>query len=188
MLQLLDPSTDAVPEVRAGLSPTRWELTNSGLLISALRKSKAPLSIYVHIISRWQRVQDSYIDSVISETELLEVAFGRLVTQMHWGGTAAYLDTRQRTDLFNAITSRFPLAFGADVSLGLRGVAPGTRHDSVPEYAPRAGTDLIGFGVGAISHVGNTFVQNFEELEPYEDAIAADRLPVWRAFIRGRRV
>lgn len=71
---LLDRLTDPVPEVAAGLSPARWELTNSGLLISALRRSKAPLSIYVHIISKWRRVPDSYIDNVISETELLEVA------------------------------------------------------------------------------------------------------------------
>jgi hypothetical protein len=81
--------------------------------------------------------------------------------------------------------SRFPLVFGADVSLGFH--AGSKPLPAAPDYDTAAGTDLIGFGVGAISRAGNVFVQNFQELEAYEDAIAADRLPIWRGFVREKR-
>jgi coproporphyrinogen III oxidase-like Fe-S oxidoreductase len=154
------------------------------LLVSALRKSDRPLSIYVHIISKWQRVAPAYIENVIAELDLMEAAHGRLVTQVHWGGSPHALDPRQRVELFSAIESRFRLAFGADISLGFH-----TASAAVPsvDYVTDPDADLIGFGLGAISRVGNIFVQNFQELEAYEDAIAADRLPVWRGFVKGER-
>jgi coproporphyrinogen III oxidase-like Fe-S oxidoreductase len=112
--------------------------------------------------------------------DLLDVAHGRTLTQVHWGGSPHSLDTQQRIELFNAIVTRFSLAFGADVSIGLTAVAR-PLSQSV-EYDTDAGADLIGFGVGAISRIENMYFQNFEELESYEDAIAADRLPVARGY------
>jgi coproporphyrinogen III oxidase-like Fe-S oxidoreductase len=185
MFDLLDRPTEPEPHVRNGLPQSGWGFINRGLLISALRKSGAPLSIYVHVISKWQRVSPAYLENLIAEMDLVEVAHGRPVTQVHWGGSPHALDPRQRIELFNAIVTRFPLAFGADVSIGFH-TAPAETPDS-PEYDPKPGTDLIGFGIGAISHVGDIFTQNFSELEAWEDAIAADRLPVWRGFIKGRR-
>jgi len=143
------------------------------------------LSIYVHIISKHQRVSAAYIENLISEMDLFEVAHGRTLTQVHWGGSPHALDTQQRIELFNAIGTRFPLAFGADVSIGLTAAAGPSSQ--VFEYDTPAGTDLIGFGVGAISRVNNMFFQNFEDLEAYEDAIAADRLPVSRGYTREKR-
>jgi coproporphyrinogen III oxidase-like Fe-S oxidoreductase len=140
------------------------------------------LSIYVHIISKRGRVAPSYIENLISEMDLLDVAHGRTLTQVHWGGSPHSLDTQQRIELFNAIITRFPLAFGADVSIGLAADPRATSHPL--EYDLDPGADLIGFGVGAISRVGNIFFQNFEDLESYEDAIAADRLPISRGYIR----
>jgi len=70
-------------------------------LISALRKSTAPLSIYVHIpfcerlclycgcnvvIKKDHSIADGYIQNVIEEMDLAEIAHHRAVTQMHWGG------------------------------------------------------------------------------------------------------
>ena len=104
---------------------------------------------------------------------------------MHWGGSPHALDTRQRIELFNAIVTRFPLAFGADVSIGLSATAAPQRQPV--EYDTEAGADLIGFGVGAISRAGSMFFQNFEDLESYEDAIAADRLPVSRGCGREKK-
>jgi coproporphyrinogen III oxidase-like Fe-S oxidoreductase len=154
-------------------------------LISALRKSEVPLSIYIHIISKWGRVAPAYIENLIAEMDLIDVAHGRPAVQVHWGGSPQALDSRQRIELFNAIVSRFPLSFGADVSLGFH--APSTSLPASPDYDTADGTDLIGFGVGAISRVGNVFVQTFQELEAYEDAIAADRLPIWRGFVKEKR-
>jgi coproporphyrinogen III oxidase-like Fe-S oxidoreductase len=183
MLELLDRATEPEPNVTISVPAASWRVANGGVLISALRRSNSPLSIYVHIVSKWQRVSPSYIDNVIAEMDLLEIAHGRLVTQVHWGGSPHALDPEQRKELFMAITSRFRLEFGADVSLGL--TARGSQCQPL-EYDTEAGTDLIGIGLGAISRVGKTIVQNFEDIESYEDAIAADRLPVWRGYIRER--
>jgi coproporphyrinogen III oxidase-like Fe-S oxidoreductase len=181
MFDLLDRPTEPHPHVRICPPESAWGSINSGLLISALRRSSAPLSIYVHIVSKWQRVSPAYLENLIAEMELMDVAHGRLATQVHWGGSPHALDPTQRVELFNAIVSRFPLAFGADVSLGFHTVSTPA---PVIDYETEPGTDLLGFGLGAVSRAGNVFVQNVQELEAYEDAIAADRLPVWRGFVR----
>jgi coproporphyrinogen III oxidase-like Fe-S oxidoreductase len=182
MFDLLDRATEAEPGVRLSIPSASWGIINGGLLISALRRSSSPLSIYIHIVSKWQRVSPAYIDNLIAEMDLLEVAHGRRANQVHWGGSPHALDPGQRKELFTAIVTRFPLEFGADVSLGLTTNVDKSFHGI--EYDTKPGSDLIGFGVGAISHVGNTFVQNFEDIESYEDAIAADRLPVCRGYAR----
>ena len=185
MFDLLDPATEPEPHVRPSIPSPSWGRVNIGLLTSGLRRSNRPLSIYVHIISKHQRVSPAYIENLISEMDLLEVAHGRTLTQVHWGGSPHALDTQQRIELFNAIITRFPLAFGADVSIGLTAV---NCPSSQPlEYDTQSDTDLIGFGIGAISRVNNMFFQNFEDLESYEDAIAADRLPVSRGYAREKR-
>jgi coproporphyrinogen III oxidase-like Fe-S oxidoreductase len=184
MFDLLDPPTEPEPQVRISIPSASWGSVNTGLLISALRRSSRPLSIYVHIISKHQRVSPAYIENLIAEMDLFEVAHGRPVTQVHWGGSPHALDTRQRIELFNAIVTRFPLTFGADVSIGLTPAAAPPQQSL--EYDTEAGADLIGFGVGAISRAGNMFFQNFEDLESYEDAIAADRVPVSRGYINKR--
>jgi oxygen-independent coproporphyrinogen-3 oxidase len=45
---------------------------------------------------------------------------------------------------------------------------------------------LIGFGVSAISHVGNTFTQNHRDLAAWEDEIDAGRIPVFRGYTQTR--
>jgi oxygen-independent coproporphyrinogen-3 oxidase len=52
-------------------------------------------------------------------------------------------------------------------------------------YTTHAGCDLIGFGVSAISHVGESFSQNFRELKKWEAALAAGRQPLWRGLALG---
>ena len=49
-------------------------------------------------------------------------------------------------------------------------------------YTTHAGCDLIGVGVTAISHVGESFSQNFRELKLWEAAVTAGHLPVWRGL------
>src|SRR5205823_4743428 len=87
MFDLLDPVTEPEPHVRISISSASWRIVNPGLLISALRRSKRPVSIYVHVISKHQRVSPAYIENLILEMDLFEVAHGRTVTQVHWGGS-----------------------------------------------------------------------------------------------------
>lgn len=58
--------------------------------------------------------------------------------------------------------------------------ANGTLHRNFMGYTTHAGCDLLGFGVSAISHLGNTYSQNPRDLADWEAAVDAGRLPVWR--------
>jgi oxygen-independent coproporphyrinogen-3 oxidase len=49
-------------------------------------------------------------------------------------------------------------------------------------YTTHAGCDLIGLGVSAISHIGESFSQNFRELKNWDAALASGALPVWRGL------
>jgi len=49
-------------------------------------------------------------------------------------------------------------------------------------YTTHAATDLIGLGVSAISHIGDSYSQNPRDLPSWEAAIDAGRLPVWRGL------
>ena len=60
----------------------------------------------------------------------------------------------------------------------------GSLHRNFQGYTTHAETDLLGFGVSAISHVGNTFTQNVRELNAWEDEIGAGRLPVFRGYVQ----
>jgi oxygen-independent coproporphyrinogen-3 oxidase len=49
-------------------------------------------------------------------------------------------------------------------------------------YTTHARCDLVGLGMSAISHVGDSFSQNFRELKKWETALAAGHLPLWRGL------
>jgi oxygen-independent coproporphyrinogen-3 oxidase len=49
-------------------------------------------------------------------------------------------------------------------------------------YTTHANCDLVGLGVSAISHVGDSFSQNFRELKAWEAALDNGALPVWRGL------
>jgi len=49
-------------------------------------------------------------------------------------------------------------------------------------YTTHANCDLIGVGVSAISHIGDSFSQNLRDLKSWEAAVADGRLPVWRGL------
>jgi oxygen-independent coproporphyrinogen III oxidase len=49
-------------------------------------------------------------------------------------------------------------------------------------YTTHADCELLGLGVSAISHIGESFCQNFRDLKNWDAALAARRLPVWRGL------
>ena len=55
-------------------------------------------------------------------------------------------------------------------------------HRNFMGYTTHAGCDLIGLGVSAISHVGDSFSQNHRALPAWEGALAEERLPLWRGL------
>jgi oxygen-independent coproporphyrinogen-3 oxidase len=60
--------------------------------------------------------------------------------------------------------------------------ARGDLHRNFMGYTTHADTDLVGFGVSAISHIGETFSQNPRDLPSWEAALDAGRLPIWRGL------
>jgi oxygen-independent coproporphyrinogen-3 oxidase len=60
--------------------------------------------------------------------------------------------------------------------------ANGTLHRNFMGYTTHAESDLIGFGVSAISHIGSTFSQNPRDLTAWENALDQRRIPVWRGM------
>ena len=63
-----------------------------------------------------------------------------------------------------------------------RAQAAGGLHRNFMGYTTHAGCELIGLGMSAISHFGNSFSQNPRDLGAWEAAIDAGRLPVWRGL------
>jgi oxygen-independent coproporphyrinogen III oxidase len=58
----------------------------------------------------------------------------------------------------------------------------GGLHRNFMGYTTHADCDLLGLGVSAISHIGDSFSQNHRGLPDWELAIDQDRLPIWRGL------
>jgi oxygen-independent coproporphyrinogen III oxidase len=62
----------------------------------------------------------------------------------------------------------------------------GTLHRSFQGYTTHADRDLVAFGVSAIGHVGDLYVQNHKALKDYQAAVAAGTLPSARGRVMSR--
>ena len=60
--------------------------------------------------------------------------------------------------------------------------ARGSLHRNFMGYTTHADSDLVGLGVSAISHIGDTFSQNPRDLPSWDASIDAGRLPVVRGM------
>jgi oxygen-independent coproporphyrinogen III oxidase len=58
----------------------------------------------------------------------------------------------------------------------------GSLHRNFMGYTTHADCDLVGLGVSAISHIGDSFSQNPRDLPAWEFAIDQGLLPVWRGL------
>jgi oxygen-independent coproporphyrinogen-3 oxidase len=62
----------------------------------------------------------------------------------------------------------------------------GTLHRSFQGYTTHADRDLVAFGVSAIGHVGDLYVQNHKSLKDYQAAVASGALPSARGRVMSR--
>ncbi|WP_024888872.1 oxygen-independent coproporphyrinogen III oxidase [Luteimonas huabeiensis] len=60
--------------------------------------------------------------------------------------------------------------------------ARGSLHRNFMGYTTHADSDLVGLGVSAISHIGDSFSQNPRDLPSWQAAIDEGRLPVFRGM------
>jgi oxygen-independent coproporphyrinogen-3 oxidase len=58
----------------------------------------------------------------------------------------------------------------------------GSLHRNFMGYTTHANCDLLGLGVSAISHIGDSFSQNARDLPGWETALDQGRLPTWRGM------
>jgi oxygen-independent coproporphyrinogen III oxidase len=63
-----------------------------------------------------------------------------------------------------------------------RALDAGTLHRNFMGYTTHADSDLIGLGVSAISHVGDSFSQNHRDLTAWEVAVDKGHSPIWRGI------
>ena len=63
-----------------------------------------------------------------------------------------------------------------------RAQARGSLHRNFMGYTTHADSDLVGLGVSAISHIGDSFSQNPRDLPSWQIAIDDGRLPVFRGM------
>ena len=63
-----------------------------------------------------------------------------------------------------------------------RAQAAGELHRNFMGYTTHAGCELVGLGMSAISHFGDSFSQNPRDLSAWEAALDAGRLPAWRGL------
>lgn len=100
-------------------------------------------------------------------------------------------DASARLDLLQAAIER--LTGAGYVYIGLdhfalpgdelsRALEKGTLQRNFMGYTTHAACDLIGLGVSAISHVGDSFSQNHRELTAWEIALDQGRLPLHRGL------
>ena len=57
-----------------------------------------------------------------------------------------------------------------------------TLHRNFQGYTTKAGADLYGMGVSAISGIGDAYAQNFRELERYQSAVAGRGIATMRGY------
>jgi oxygen-independent coproporphyrinogen-3 oxidase len=100
-------------------------------------------------------------------------------------------DAAARLDLLQAAIER--LTDAGYVYIGLdhfalpgdelsRALEAGTLQRNFMGYTTHAACDLVGLGISAISHVGNSFSQNHRDAGPWETALDEGRLPVHRGL------
>lgn len=61
--------------------------------------------------------------------------------------------------------------------------ARGGLHRNFMGYTTHADSDLVGFGVSAISHIGDSYSQNPRDLPGWQAALDAGRMPVFRGML-----
>ena len=69
---------------------------------------------------------------------------------------------------------------GDDLSVAL---AAGSLQRNLMGYTTHAESDLIGLGASSISHIGDSYSQNFRDLPPWESAVDQGRLPIARGLL-----
>jgi oxygen-independent coproporphyrinogen-3 oxidase len=134
-------------------------------LIQELRPDRIAVFSYAHVpaLKKQQKALQSHLPSEAEKLALFSTAVDRLTS---YGYEYIGID--------HFALPEDPL------SLALHN---GTLHRNFQGYTTHAETDLLAFGVSAISQIGDTFTQNHRELAAYEQSIREGKIPVARGYV-----
>jgi oxygen-independent coproporphyrinogen-3 oxidase len=143
---------------------TRSSFNKTLDLVLALAPDRLAVFSYAHVpaIKRQQRSFEQFLPAESEKLQLFVAAIAKLTS-------AGY----EHVGMDHFARPGDPLVVARD---------NGSLHRNFQGYSTHAGTDLLGFGVSAISQVGTTFAQNHRELSAWQDDIEAGRLPVARGY------
>jgi oxygen-independent coproporphyrinogen III oxidase len=133
--------------------------------VLAMRPDRLAIYGYAHLpqlFKAQRQIVDADLPSADGKLALLRLAIGRLTAAGY-----AYIGM----DHFALPTDELA-----------RAQASGDLHRNFMGYTTHADTDLLGLGVSAISHVGETYSQNPRDLPSWEAAIDTGRLPACRGM------
>ena len=134
-------------------------------IVAAARPDRLAVYGYAHIPERFpaqRRILADALPSPAGKLALLQLAIEKLT-----GAGYRYIGM----DHFALPTDDLALA-----------QERGGLHRNFMGYTTHADTDLVGLGVSAISHIGDTFSQNPRELTAWQAALDEGRLPVARGM------
>jgi oxygen-independent coproporphyrinogen III oxidase len=134
-------------------------------LIQQLQPDRIAVFSYAHVpaIKKQQKALESYLPSEIEKLVLFSTAVDHLTS-------AGY----EYIGMDHFALPEDPL------SVALHN---GTLHRNFQGYTNHAETDLLAFGVSAISHIADTFTQNHREIPAYEGCIREGKIPVARGYV-----
>lgn len=154
-------------------------------------RADVPLSLYVHVpfchklcyycacnmlVTKNEALVERYLKAVIREMDAVARRIDRKrrqVAQIHWGGgTPTYLNSSQLERLFTAITDRFDLLPGAEVSLELH--PPVTSFEQL-ETLKRIGFNRVSMGIQDFDPEVQQAVNRLQPYEQTRDLIARCR-------------
>ena len=133
--------------------------------VIAARPDRLAIYGYAHLPDMFRaqkQIVDSDLPSAADKLALLQLAIGKL-------GAAGYCYIGM---------DHFALP---DDELA-RAQAHGGLHRNFMGYTTHAETDLVGFGVSAISRVGDSYWQNHRDIVGWEAAVDAGHIPIWRGM------
>jgi oxygen-independent coproporphyrinogen-3 oxidase len=128
-----------------------------------LRPDRLAVYGYAHMPSMFKaqrRIIESELPTAVERIELLQLAIATL-------GAAGYVYIGM--DHFALPTDGLSLAKQS-----------GMLHRSFQGYTTHAKRDLVAFGVSAIGHIGDLYLQNLKTLKEYDAAVDRGRLPTQR--------
>ncbi|HET7811911.1 MAG TPA: oxygen-independent coproporphyrinogen III oxidase [Steroidobacteraceae bacterium] len=138
-------------------------------IVTAARPDRIAVYGYAHmpqVFKAQTQIEEADLPAAADKLALLQLAIERL-------GAAGY----RHIGMDHFALPDDDLALAQDA---------GTLHRNFMGYTTHADCDLIGLGVSAISHIGDSFSQNPRDLPGWEIALDQGQPPVWRGLALDR--